>query len=218
MNSTLDRTLQLTQLSGQAVKELSPSFDQLPKTDHADGEYRLRRYSIVRVNNGQVQAMPERRFMQSDEVNTFQGNVCRSFEPLDESILCSAGMFEMCEVFKNANLLSDEQEIEIHQIRIAAIDGETQVAPEGVHQDGFNHIAVIGIDRHNIEGGEFMVYRDKTDIPFLSMALQQGEVAILADNQLWHNARPIKAIKQDEQGYLDLFVLTAKEDAHALHA
>lgn len=218
MNSTLDRTLQLTQLSGQAVKELSPSFDQLPKTDHADGEYRLRRYSIVRVSNGKVQIMPERRFMQSDEVNTFQGNVCRSFEPLDESMLSSAGMFEMCEVFKNANLLSDEQEIEIHQIRIATIHGETQVAPEGVHQDGFNHIAVIGIDRHNIEGGEFMVYRDKTDIPFLSMALQQGEVAILADNQLWHNARPIKAVKQNEQGYLDLFVLTAKEAAHALHA
>ncbi|MEH6530132.1 MAG: 2OG-Fe dioxygenase family protein [Photobacterium frigidiphilum] len=218
MNSTLDRTLQLTQLSGQAVKDLSPSFDQLPKTDHADGEYRLRRYSIVRVSNGKVQAMPTRRFMQSDEVNPFQGNVCRSFEPLDENMLSSAGMYEMCEVFKNANLLSDDQEIEIHQIRIAAIHGETQVAPEGVHQDGFNHIAVIGIERHNIEGGEFMVYRDKTDIPFLSMALQQGEVAILADNQLWHNARPIKAVKQDEQGYLDLFVLTAKEKDHALHA
>ncbi|MEL6114925.1 2OG-Fe dioxygenase family protein [Photobacterium sp. SP02] len=216
MNVSLDRTFQLTQLSGQAINELSPSFNHLPKTGHADGEYRLRRYSIVKATANGVQHMPPRAFVQSDDINHFQGNVSRSFEPLEDKILFSAGMREMCEVFKRANALSDDQEIEIHQIRIAALEGETQVAPEGVHQDGFNHIAVIGIGRENIEGGEFLVYKNKNQLPFLSMALEQGEVAILADDQLWHNARPIKAVKKDQQGYMDLFVLTARETQYAL--
>ena len=218
MNTSLERTLQLTQLSGQAVSDLSPSFNFLPTTDHADGQYRLRRYSVVKLKQGRVEHLAARQFVQADDINTFQGNVSRSFETLEESILCSDGLREMCEVFKQANALSDEQELEIHQIRIAAFEEETLVAPEGVHQDGFDHLAVIGIGRHNIEGGEFLVYREQKDLPFLSMALQQGEVAILADSQLWHNARPIKAVKKDEQGYLDLFVLTAKEQTHAVHA
>ncbi|UXI04449.1 2OG-Fe dioxygenase family protein [Photobacterium sp. TY1-4] len=218
MHSSFERTLQLAQLSGKAVSDLSSSFNFLPKTGHADGEYRLRRYSIVKLNQGLVEHLPARPFVQSDDINTFQGNVSRSFEPLEEAIVSSDGMREMCEVFKSANGLVDEQEIEIHQIRISAIDEETQVAPEGVHQDGFDHLAVIGIGRHNIEGGEFLVYKDKTELPFLSMALAEGEVALLDDSQLWHNARPIKAVKKDEQGYLDLFVLTAKELNHAVHA
>ncbi|GAB6260669.1 2OG-Fe dioxygenase family protein [Photobacterium sp. R1] len=216
MSVSVDRTLQLTQLSGQAISDLSPSFNHLPKTGHADGEYRLRRYSIVKATANGIEHLPQRAFMQSDEINHFQGNVARTFEPLEDKIVYSAGMREMCEVFKRANALSDDQEIEIHQIRIAALDGETQVAPEGVHQDGFDHIAVIGFGRENIEGGEFLVYKTKDDLPILSMELEQGEVAILADNQLWHNARPIKAVKQDQQGYMDLFVLTARETHYAL--
>ncbi|MDO6544044.1 2OG-Fe dioxygenase family protein [Photobacterium sanguinicancri] len=210
MNATLERTLQLTQLSGKAVNDLSSSFHDLPKTKHADGQYRLRRYSIVKVRDTGIVHLAAREFVQSDDINTFQGNVSRSFEVIEDAVINSQGMFEMCRVFRDANHLSAEHEIEIHQMRIATSEDETQVAPEGVHQDGFQHIAVIGIDRHNIEGGDFLVYREKNAQPFLSMALQQGEVAILADNQLWHNARPIKAVKKDHQAYMDVFVLTAK--------
>src|SRR5690606_15244509 len=103
MNVSLDRTFQLTQLSGQAINDLSPSFNHLPKTGHADGEYRLRRYSIVKATANGVQHMPPRAFVQSDDINHFQGNVSRSFEPLEDKILFSAGMREMCEVFKRAN-------------------------------------------------------------------------------------------------------------------
>jgi hypothetical protein len=73
---------------------------------------------------------------------------------------------------------------------------------------------MILIDRHNIKGGEFLVYKDKTASPFLCTTLQHGEMAILADNILWHNAHPIKAIKKHQQGYWDVFVLTTKEIQH----
>jgi hypothetical protein len=211
-------TLHITQLSATALSELSPSFTQLPRTEHADGQYRLRRYSVVCVEQGEVVNTGKTNFMQTDDINKFQGNVVRQFEPIEPSTLESSGMKEMCQKFMETNNLPDGQEIEIHQMRITAIYEETQVAPEGVHQDGFDHIALIGIGRHNIVGGEIMLYEDQHQAPFFRKILEDGEVAILADDILWHNAQPIRSIERGEEGHMDVFVLTAKEAKHALHS
>ncbi len=211
-------TLHITKLSHQAIDQLAPSFINLPTTNHADGQYRLRRYSVIQFLGGKVIELNKHDFMQSDDINHFQGNVVRRFEPILKETLLSEGMREMCELFVDGNELPDGQEIEIHQMRIAAIYDETQVAPEGVHQDGFEHIAIIGIDRHNIVGGEIMLYQGNHDAPFFRKVLDNGEVAMLADNQLWHNACPIRSIEHGEEGHMDVFVLTAKGTKNALHS
>ena len=41
------RLLQLDQLTDFAVESVSPFFENLPETDHKDGKYRLRKYSLV---------------------------------------------------------------------------------------------------------------------------------------------------------------------------
>jgi hypothetical protein len=211
-------TLHLTQLSHHAIEQLSPTFESLPKTQHADGQYRLRRYSVISFSEGRLQQLDKQEFMQTDEINRFQGNVVRQFEPILESTLNSAGMRELVELFASANSLPNNQEIEIHQMRISAVYDETQVAPEGVHQDGFNHIALVGIDRSNIVGGEIMLYRSNNEAPFFRKVLEDGEVAMLADDKLWHNAKPIRCIDKERSGHMDVFVLTAKEPGHALHS
>ncbi|UPR34613.1 2OG-Fe dioxygenase family protein [Vibrio cyclitrophicus] len=213
-----ENTLHITHLSNHAVEELSPSFSKLPSTEHADGQFRLRRYSVVQFSNGQVVEQDKHNFVQSENINHFQGDVVRQFEPIEANILSSEGMQEMCELFIETNGLEDGQEIEIHQIRIAAIFEETQVAPEGVHQDGFDHIAIIGVTRHNIVGGEVMLYQDSHEAPFFRKVLGDGEVAMLADSKLWHNAQPIRTIDHDEMGYMDVFVLTAKDARNVLHS
>lgn len=211
-------TLQLTQLSTETLNQLSPSFSQLPHTEHADGQYRLRRYSVITFSDGVVSAVDDRTFVQSDDINRFQGNVVRSFEPLLSTTLNSAGLNEMCRLFVETNGLPNGQEIEIHQMRISAVFDETAVAPEGVHQDGFDHIALIGIERHNIVGGEIMLYANNNEAPFFRKVLENGEVTMLADSKLWHNACPIRTVVEGEQGYMDLFVLTAKGEKNALHS
>ena len=85
----------------------------------------------------------------------------------------------------------------------------THVSPEGVHQDGFDHIAMIGVERCNIEGGDLMAYVSKDSDPFLIHQLQPGEMLMLNDRELWHNATPIKRITATA-GYGDWFVLCAK--------
>ncbi len=213
-----ETTLQLTKLSENAIAQLAPSFSKLPSTEHADGKYRLRRYSVIQFKGGEVIDLQKNEFMQTDDINRFQGNVVRQFEPVEKSTLECEGMREICQVFVDANKLSDGQEIEIHQIRISAIYDETQVAPEGVHQDGFEHIALIGMGRHNVEGGDIMLYNSFNEAPFFRKVLQNGEIAMLADNKLWHNATPIKSVIDGQEGYMDVFVLTAKEAVNELHS
>lgn len=211
-------TLHITKLSYSATHQLAASFPHLPHTNHADGQYRLRRYSVIRFVDGQVVEIDKHDFMQTDQVNHFQGNVVRRFEPLLAGTLQSDGLRELCALFMEANMLFDGQEIEIHQMRIDAIFDETLVSPEGVHQDGFDYVAIVGIDRHNIVGGEIMLYLGSHEAPFFRKVLENGELVMLADSQLWHNARPIRTVDHQQAGHMDLFVLTAKDGRYALQS
>jgi hypothetical protein len=213
-----ESVLHLTCLSQVSVAQLAPTFATLPATAHADGQYRLRRYSVVRFRHGEVEVVDKHDFVQSSDINRFQGNVVRRFEPLESTTLKSDGLREVCRLFVESNGLPDGQEIEIHQMRVTAIYDETQVAPEGIHQDGFDHIALVAIDRENIVGGDVMLYSNNHEAPFFRKVLENGEVAMLADHTLWHNASPIRAVRQGEEGHMDVFVLTAREQPNELHA
>ena len=206
------KLLQLNQLNRVAVENISASFGRLPHTNHKDGEYRLRRYSVIEIRTtfwnaleeAEITHLSHRDFVQSEDLNKHQGGEVRSFEEIEEEVLQSDALKEACLTFKRANDLADGQEIEVHQMRVSALAGEpfTHVAPEGVHQDGFDHIAVIGAGRHNIDGGDLMVLESEGAIqpdgkrrghrPFLIRQLKVGEMIIFADKELWHNAMPIR--------------------------
>ncbi|GAM75414.1 hypothetical protein JCM19241_3326 [Vibrio ishigakensis] len=204
-----ENLLQIAHLSQACVDELTPSFDALPHTKHADGDYRLRRYSVVTLNGDKVVEEDQHTFVQTSDINHFQGDVVRRFEPLELNTLNSKGLLEMCQIFSEANELEDGHPIEIHQMRIDAIYDETPVAPEGVHQDGFDAIALVGIHRHNIVGGEVMLYEDSHQAPFFRKVLNDGEITLLDDHDLWHNAQPIYRVDSEQEGHMDVFVLTA---------
>ena len=119
------KLLQINQL-GDSVKDLKESFNRLPHTDHKDGKYRLRRYSVVEIRSSfwnakreaELTALTHRDFLQSEEFNTHQGGMARSFEDIEEDVIQSEAMREICLTFKDANDLIDGQEIEIHQMRV----------------------------------------------------------------------------------------------------
>ncbi|MCW1889034.1 2OG-Fe dioxygenase family protein [Vibrio chagasii] len=97
-------------------------------------------------------------------------------------------MQEMCELFIETNGLEDRTRNRNPPNSYRChFEERAQVAPEGVHQDGFDHIALIGVNRHNIVGGEIMLYQDSHEAPFFRKVLEDGEVAMLADSKLWHN-------------------------------
>ena len=214
------KLLQLNYLDGSDVEDVKESFNNLPHTNHKDGKYRLRRLSFVEVRtefwNAKTEAvitkLKNRVFNQSAKYNEHQGGMNRKFEDIEDYVLQSQTMKEICLTFISENNLIGGQEIDVHQMRVATQeDGQAQASPEGVHQDGFDHIAMISVNRHNIRGGELLAYTSKEKDPFMSYALESGDMLMLNDRKLWHNAPPVEAIDKTESGYGDWFILCARE-------
>ena len=204
--------IKLEQISQWGISTLKDSFNKLPTTDHRD-KYRLRRYSRIKLcdtDHFKYMKLESEPFNQSGKYNKFQGNVSREFEDIEDEVIESGGMLEMCDTFLESSGFSDDHEIEIHQMRIITRDELTPVSPEGVHQDGYRFIAMVGINRHNITGGNLLVCKTYDGKPILDFPLESGEMVMLDDKAMWHNATQIKPINPDIQGYMDAFILTAK--------
>lgn len=203
-----------TQLSATHAHAMQADFDTLKPSEYKDGGYRLRRYSTFEYdkNTRNLHKNPPKAFVQSDTLNTFQGNVARQYDDLTDSLWQSDAFLAMIDTFAEQGGLDDVSHIEVHQIRVRSTSNTepTLTAPEGVHQDGFDRIGMCIINHHNIEGADLLVYDNKTDTtPKAVVKPSAGAFCVLDDSVLWHDATPIIS-KTDGEGYWDLFVLTAR--------
>ena len=117
-NGVIMFNLKLTQISKWAINSLSDSFDRLPKTDHRDGQYRLRRYSSVQLSNSgnfKYKKLESAPFNQSVQFNQYQGGVDRSFEEIEDTTIKNGGMLEVCDTFLESCGFTDDHVIDIHQ-------------------------------------------------------------------------------------------------------
>jgi hypothetical protein len=203
--------LQITKIDPGYLNQIKRSFNDLPETDHTDGSYRLRKYSRVGVNSSlEVEDLNVNTFTQSTKYNQHQGGMKRNFDGIDKDILNSAGMRELVGAFCEGCKLGDYFTMDIHQMRVRCKGGATQLSPEGWHQDGYDCIAMIGIDRCNIIGGEVLLSTSKTEKPFLQAVMDPGTMVIVDDSHLWHNGRSIQPIDDDKPAYMDAMVFTVK--------
>ncbi|WP_394192941.1 2OG-Fe dioxygenase family protein [Pseudoalteromonas atlantica] len=201
--------LQLRFVNQAHIEAVKPSFANLPANPYADGAFRKRRYSVIKVQDGELKLQATKAFVQDDSINTFQGNVERTYENLEPSLLQTDGMKSIVNEFRAITGISDERDIEIHQFRMLAIESDTPPAPEGIHQDGFDHVCICGVSHENLEGGELLVYENKQAEPCFKMEIKDGMFALINDREVWHNATPMNKIDASKDGYLDCFVLTA---------
>ena len=212
----MNTILQVTKVEPELLDEIKDSFNDLPETDHADGKYRLRKYSRVEAcfdGDGGILLFPlgNDEFNQSKDYNKHQGGMSRKFVNVDAEVIASNTIKEMAIAFLGACKIESDQEFDIHQMRVVCKGGATQLSPEGWHQDGYDHIAVIGIDRNNIIGGEMLLSTSKVDAPFLQATIDTGTLVIVDDSYLWHNGRSIQPIDDDKPAWMDVMVFTLKK-------
>ena len=72
MQNTGDFLLELGQLKEDHVTQLSASFNNLPKSNYLDGDYRLRRYSHFNFSANVLKKMPAKAFEQSANLMIFK--------------------------------------------------------------------------------------------------------------------------------------------------
>jgi hypothetical protein len=218
MKKTEDFLLELGQISSEHVAQLSESFNNLPKNEYFDGEYRLRRYSRFNFSRkklphigiiNKLRKLPTKTFTQSAEFNSFQGDLERSYEEIEQRTFDTQAFIEMLTRFKQIASLDDKADVEVHQFRVRT-DGNqiVKVTPEGVHQDGYKFVGMFVFRRNNLIGGEICIHTKKQAAPFIKHSFNNGEFVVFNDKRFWHSAEDIDAAGGGE-AYLDAFVLTA---------
>ena len=201
----------LDRLDEELIKEVQPSFNDLPHTGHADSEFRLRRYSVIDFCGVPV---GESTFTQSSDYNKYQGDVLREFEAIEDSVVNSKCFKRMLGLFRYAGEI-DLEDIEVHQMRVTVPKSMTaaELSPEGPHQDGYDAVGIFSINRHNLCGGELLVFDDKDAHPFWTMILKPGEVVVFNDREVWHDGNSVtRDVEGVDENYMDVFVLTARRD------
>ncbi len=200
----------LLQLPTDGLATLRPFYDRLPPDPYITGQFRRRRFSHFRGPAAQLQRLEHMHFEQSKAVNQLVGGVKRHFAELEDEFIRQPAVHLMVTQFINfMGIDSTVREIGVHQIRILcspAFAGSP--APEGIHQDGFDHIGMFCVERHEILGATTRIYPAKDQPPLFSRELQAGEAVMANDRQVFHFADQV-CHRGDHPGHWDLLVITS---------
>ena len=191
--------------------KLSKSFDNLS----IDKYYNIKRgrgFSLLKVDNlDKLEIIGDLNFYQSESYNNYNGNVLRKYSNLSYDILDDELFKYLVQTFKEqVDKVSPvvTRYIQVHQIRVYANNLSTNLVPEGIHQDGFNFIAITCINRKNIRGGLNNVYDTDKTIKCYSTTLNEGEILILNDRKMFHDVTNIELSNLNKLGFRDIFVFT----------
>lgn len=193
------------------LPDLQASFNNLPPDQYAEKRLRSRRYSRYLLNNGTLKHLSHKDFMQSKSINKAVGDVERNFEEIESKLETNPAFVKMFTEFRDHTNLSADSVIEAHQIRWHCKRFVKIPAPEGIHKDGFDFIAMYMVNTHNVDGGDIMIYPSLDAPPSFRKKLNPGDYVMLNDKKLYHYAAPLVPNANDEEGFWDLIVLTAND-------
>ncbi|AKG08807.1 hypothetical protein AAX05_01620 [Moraxella bovoculi] len=194
------------------IAPLRTDFDSLTPSLYKDGSYRLRRYSKFTYNQDSqdIELIRGSQFVQSSELNKFQGDVVRQYDDVSDELLQTEGFLTIVDTFAKQGGLPNDATIEVHQMRIVSKDPAkpTITTPEGLHQDGFDRIGMFTVSRQDVAGGDLCAYQtNDPDSMLVRLPSETGVYCVMDDSKLWHYASELSTT--GESGFWDLFVLTA---------
>lgn len=194
------------------IAPLRTDFDSLTPSLYKDGSYRLRRYSKFTYNQDSqdIELIRGSQFVQSSELNKFQGDVVRQYDDVSDELLQTEGFLTIVDTFAKQGGLPNDATIEVHQMRIVSKDPAkpTVTTPEGLHQDGFDRIGMFTVSRQDVAGGDLCAYQtNDPDSMLVRLPSETGVYCVMDDSELWHYASELSTTS--ESGFWDLFVLTA---------
>lgn len=191
-------------------------YNELSVDNHYSNT-RFRRYSLIDTKNLQILGT---KFYQSKIYNkTDVGNKVRKYEPIniinDKNFKTIVSYF-ISQVKTNTSINIDK--CMVHQIRVQINNDEETITPvpEGIHQDGYNFVAIMCINRYNITGGINKLYSlNYNDViqeydEILSTILKPGEMIFFNDRKVKHFVSNINRSCKDKKdlAYRDILVLT----------
>lgn len=187
-------------------------FNTVPRDAFVKDGSRCKSIYRARVRNGLVEQQEHGPLYQSAVHNYgVYGADCRPYPEMDPLLV--AAFEPVVRFFAATSSLTDEQEVLVQAQRVIACcgsDGRTgQTAREDWHSDGQVSLGILVINRVNITGGVSQLAHDaKGARMILEQTLEPGDLLMIDDTKLFHNATPIHAIDGDRVGHRDIAILT----------
>ncbi|MDP7981253.1 2OG-Fe dioxygenase family protein [Bacillus sp. WLY-B-L8] len=177
-----------------------------------NGKYRLRRFSEWEylAQNGQLELLPARPYVQPLYINPLNGGTERIFEPFEDHIIQNSflnGLLKWClNIFEKIEGKSN-WEVQVFQNRIFAANEDAGMpTPEGAHRDGVTYILMMLVDRVNVVGGETTMYDEEQNALGTLTMLNPLDCVIANDEKTMHGVTPIKSQHADSQGHRDMLI------------
>ena len=194
----------------EELVKLKDSFDGLIKDPYVPNEFGIRKRRFGRfhwIRDEQLRLVSGTTFVQSSKINRIAGDIQREFAPLEESFQDSYLLNRLIEnLAKKINSTSKEWKVNVHQFRVEARGGPASAAPEGIHRDGHDFIAIISCNRHNIEGGYNRIYNDQKELLLETMLDQPFDTLLINDRLTYHDVTPFQA-PRNSIGHRDTLVI-----------
>ncbi|MFV0573955.1 MAG: 2OG-Fe dioxygenase family protein [Vibrio sp.] len=193
---------------------LRETFGDLIDDNYLQGKaiFRKRRYSTCTVDKDQLYWQDtSKTFFQPKEMNNYAGGIERRFESLGNL----AKSFSSGKIipFIMEYLELNKAEVGIHQIRITANNEYIGLpAPEGPHQDGFDFVCTVCINKTNTAGGNSIVLNHNDIV--LNKQLEPGDLLLIDDKHYYHYASPIVPLLPGE-AWRDMFIFTINQKVTA---
>ena len=191
------------------LEEIKPFFRELPVDPYIKDNYRFRRLSRFTVSGNELIKLPHGYLYQSKNYNPLMGDIKREFAEIDDQLIKLDSFKMMVLAFIDSCKIHPEAEIGIHQIRTTCSPTSYgNPAPEGIHRDGTDFIAIFSVDRENIQGGETHLYVTRKEKPVFRKILNPGELLLVNDHEFLHFTTSIQPITA-QAGSRDVFVITS---------
>jgi len=188
---------------------VAPFFDRLPVDPYITGHFRSRRLSRLRLIDGRQVHLPHGDFLQSADYNHLLGNIRRDYPEIEDGFLALPAFQSVVAAFAAFFAITAQRVLGVHQIRIVATRAESgHPAPEGIHQDGFDHIGIICAARVGVTGAETRLYSDPAGAPIFARELAAGDAVWVDDRNAFHFTSPLQPVG-DAPGHRDVLVITA---------
>tara|TARA_B100000497_G_C7689177_1_gene418491 strand:- start:531 stop:2462 length:1932 start_codon:yes stop_codon:yes gene_type:complete len=205
---------------GFVTENIKNAFSNLELDKNYENK-RTRAYSLLDIENiDNIKIIGDLQFYQSANYNNVNGDILRSYKNIDSKILdddCFKYFINTFlstinkELTKNS-IIEKIKYIQVHQIRVYTdSEDEVNLVPEGIHQDGYNFIAMCCVSRINVSGAISHIYDESKNIVH-SVQLQEGEMLVLNDNKMFHSVSPIQLNKTSIKvitGYRDVLIFTS---------
>lgn len=204
----------------ESYEELVKSWDELKlDTNLNQGEkYRYRsfqRYDVSDLTSTPRDLNPQKEvwFFQPKSNNPVFGDRIRTFPEMTPGIYNNPALHDI--INKGLSIIDPKSEnpwkVGVHQIRINPDPkGNTTSTPEGIHQDGFDYVFQIFIDRDQVESSTSRVY-DAEYNELENFDFSEPLDSILVDDRnVYHSVDAMKTSSYNS--HRDMLIITYAQD------